>query len=67
MPGCAVESKYSRSVSCPLRDSRCVYDDDADMAKESVGMTKNQMLVQSGIGILKQTSQMPQMIMGLMG
>ncbi|RZA19442.1 MAG: Lateral flagellin [Proteobacteria bacterium] len=40
---------------------------DADMAKESVGMTKNQMLVQSGIGILKQTSQMPQMIMSLMG
>ena len=40
---------------------------DADMAKESVGMNKNNMLVQSGISMLKQTSQMPQLVMSLLG
>lgn len=40
---------------------------DADMAKESVGMTKNNMLVQSGISMLKQTSQMPQLVLSLLG
>lgn len=40
---------------------------DADMAKESVGMNKNNMLVQSGISMLKQTSQMPQLVLSLLG
>ncbi|WP_448678645.1 lateral flagellin LafA [Pseudomonas nicosulfuronedens] len=40
---------------------------DADFASESASMTKNSMLMQSGISMLKQAGQMPSMIMGLLG
>lgn len=40
---------------------------DADFAAESAGMSKNSMLLQSGISMLKQTSQMPSMVMSLLG
>lgn len=40
---------------------------DADFASESANMTKNSMLMQSGISMLKQAGQMPSMIMGLLG
>ncbi len=40
---------------------------DADFAKESANMSKNSMLLQSGISMLKQTSQMPSMVMSLLG
>ena len=40
---------------------------DADFAKESANMTKNSMLMQSGISMLKQASQMPGMVMSLLG
>lgn len=40
---------------------------DADFAKESANMTKNSMLLQSGISMLKQAGQMPGMVMSLLG
>ncbi|AWT11998.1 Lateral flagellin [Stutzerimonas frequens] len=40
---------------------------DADFAAESATMTKNSMLLQSGISMLKQAGQMPGMVMGLLG
>ena len=40
---------------------------DADFANESASMSKNSMLLQSGISMLKQTSQMPSMVMSLLG
>jgi len=40
---------------------------DADFAKESATMTKNSMLMQSGISMLKQAGQMPGMVMSLLG
>ena len=40
---------------------------DADFASESAMMSKNSMLMQSGISMLKQTSQMPGMVMSLLG
>ncbi|MDN6855072.1 lateral flagellin LafA [Pseudomonas sp. CAN2814] len=40
---------------------------DADFAVESANMSKNSMLMQSGISMLKQAGQMPSMIMGLLG
>ncbi|MDH0497125.1 lateral flagellin LafA [Stutzerimonas stutzeri] len=40
---------------------------DADFAMESANMTKNSMLMQSGISMLKQAGQMPSMVMGLLG
>ncbi|OCX92309.1 MAG: Lateral flagellin [Pseudomonas sp. CO183] len=40
---------------------------DADFASESANMTKNSMLMQSGISMLKQAGQMPSMVMGLLG
>ncbi|MGE8505512.1 MAG: lateral flagellin LafA [Pseudomonas sp.] len=40
---------------------------DADFAKESANMTKNSMLMQSGISMLKQAGQMPGMVMSLLG
>lgn len=40
---------------------------DADFAVESANMSKNSMLMQSGISMLKQAGQMPGMVMGLLG
>ncbi|MCW3150581.1 Lateral flagellin [Pseudomonas sp. JL972] len=40
---------------------------DADFAIESANMSKNSMLMQSGISMLKQAGQMPGMVMGLLG
>ena len=40
---------------------------DADFASESAMMSKNSMLMQSGISMLKQTGQMPGMVMSLIG
>ncbi|MCK3828226.1 lateral flagellin LafA [Pseudomonas sp. W2Aug9] len=40
---------------------------DADFASESSMMSKNSMLLQSGISMLKQTAQMPGMVMSLLG
>lgn len=40
---------------------------DADIASESASATKNNMLMQSGIAMLKQASQMPNMVMSLLG
>ncbi|HWV09837.1 MULTISPECIES: lateral flagellin LafA [unclassified Pseudomonas] len=40
---------------------------DADFAKESASMSKNSMLMQSGISMLKQAGQMPGMVMSLLG
>ncbi len=40
---------------------------DADFAKESATMSKNSMLMQSGISMLKQAGQMPGMVMSLLG
>ena len=40
---------------------------DADFAIESANMSKNSMLLQSGISMLKQAGQMPGMVMGLLG
>jgi flagellin len=40
---------------------------DADFAAESATMTKNSMLLQSGISMLKQAGQMPGMVMSLLG
>ena len=40
---------------------------DADFASESALMSKNSMLMQSGISMLKQTGQMPSMVMSLLG
>ena len=40
---------------------------DADFAKESASMSKNSMLLQSGISMLKQAGQMPGMVMSLLG
>ena len=40
---------------------------DADFAVESANLSKNSMLMQSGISMLKQASQMPSMVMGLLG
>jgi flagellin len=40
---------------------------DADFASESSMMSKNSMLMQSGISMLKQTGQMPGMVMSLLG
>ena len=40
---------------------------DADFASESAMMSKNSMLMQSGISMLKQTGQMPGMVMSLVG
>jgi len=40
---------------------------DADFALESAAMSKNSMLMQSGISMLKQAGQMPGMVMGLLG
>jgi len=40
---------------------------DADFAKESAHMSKNSMLMQSGISMLKQAGQMPGMVMSLLG
>lgn len=40
---------------------------DADFAMESASMTKNSMLMQSGISMLKQAGQMPGMVMSLLG
>ncbi|WP_435609981.1 lateral flagellin LafA [Pseudomonas knackmussii] len=40
---------------------------DADFASESASMTKNSMLMQSGISMLKQAGQMPGMVMSLLG
>mgnify|MGYP001488270522 CR=1 FL=1 len=40
---------------------------DADFALESANLSKNSMLLQSGISMLKQASQMPSLVMGLLG
>jgi flagellin len=40
---------------------------DADFAKESANMSKNSMLMQSGISMLKQAGQMPGLVMSLLG
>src|SRR5690606_28984289 len=40
---------------------------DTDFAAESATMAKNNMLMQSGIAMLKQTSQMPGLAMSLLG
>lgn len=40
---------------------------DADFALESANLSKNSMLLQSGISMLRQASQMPSLIMGLLG
>ncbi|MGX5728116.1 lateral flagellin LafA [Metapseudomonas otitidis] len=40
---------------------------DADIATESANMTKNTMLMQSGISMLKQAGQMPSLVMSLLG
>ncbi|WP_120994465.1 lateral flagellin LafA [Stutzerimonas urumqiensis] len=40
---------------------------DADFAIESANMSKNSMLMQSGISMLKQAGQMPGMVMSLLG
>ena len=40
---------------------------DADFASESALMSKNSMLMQSGISMLKQTGQMPGLVMSLLG
>nr|MBF0683083.1 lateral flagellin LafA [Pseudomonas sp.] len=40
---------------------------DADFALESASMSKNSMLMQSGISMLKQAGQMPGLVMGLLG
>ncbi|MGG2398535.1 lateral flagellin LafA [Pseudomonas sp. SH1-B] len=40
---------------------------DADFAKESASMSKNSMLLQSGISMLRQAGQMPGMVMSLLG
>lgn len=40
---------------------------DADFAKESAQMTRNSMLMQSGISMLRQAGQMPGMVMSLLG
>ncbi|RHW20072.1 lateral flagellin LafA [Pseudomonas jilinensis] len=40
---------------------------DADFARESANMTKNSMLMQSGISMLRQAGQMPGMVMSLLG
>ena len=40
---------------------------DADFANESAMMSKNSMLMQSGISMLKQTGQMPGMVLSLIG
>ncbi len=40
---------------------------DADFASESANMSKNSMLMQSGISMLKQAGQMPGMVMSLLG
>ncbi|SDT23959.1 flagellin [Halopseudomonas xinjiangensis] len=40
---------------------------DADFAMESAAMSKNSMLMQSGISMLKQAGQMPGMVMSLLG
>lgn len=40
---------------------------DADFARESANMSKNSMLMQSGISMLKQAGQMPGMVMSLLG
>ncbi|MCO7554519.1 lateral flagellin LafA [Metapseudomonas otitidis] len=40
---------------------------DADIATESANMTKNTMLMQSGISMLKQAGQMPNLVMSLLG
>lgn len=40
---------------------------DADIATESASMTKNTMLMQSGISMLKQAGQMPNLVMSLLG
>ena len=40
---------------------------DADFASESAMMSKNSMLMQSGISMLKQTGQMPSIVMSLLG
>ncbi|MGG2398534.1 lateral flagellin LafA [Pseudomonas sp. SH1-B] len=40
---------------------------DADFAKESANMSKNSMLLQSGISMLRQAGQMPGMVMSLLG
>lgn len=40
---------------------------DTDFAAESAAMAKNNMLMQSGIAMLKQTSQMPGLAMSLLG
>src|SRR5690606_25991422 len=39
---------------------------DADFASESANMSKNSMLMQSGISMLKQAGQMPGMVMSLL-
>jgi flagellin len=39
---------------------------DADYAAESANMSKNSMLMQSGISMLKQASQMPSLVMSLL-
>lgn len=40
---------------------------DADFAAESANLAKQSMLLQSGISMLKQTSQMPSVVMSLLG
>ena len=40
---------------------------DADFASESANMSKNSMLMQSGISMLKQAGQMPGLVMSLLG
>jgi len=40
---------------------------DADFAMESANMSKNSMLMQSGISMLKQAGQMPGLVMSLLG
>lgn len=40
---------------------------DADFAMESANLSKNSMLMQSGISMLRQASQMPSLVMGLLG
>jgi len=40
---------------------------DADFALESANMSKNAMLMQSGIAMLKQAGQMPSLVMSLLG
>ncbi|MGL5391558.1 MAG: flagellin, partial [Shewanella sp.] len=39
---------------------------DADIAKESANMTKQNMMMQAGISVLSQANQTPSMIMGLL-